>query len=62
MMMHKIIPSVDNNYWLKRFNTKLNEPTNQNSSKLELANKRKHFSKTLETSVINSKTSPSLPG
>ena len=32
-MMHKIIPSVENNYWLKRFNTQPNEQTNQNSLK-----------------------------
>ena len=28
-MIHKITPSVD--YWLKRLETELNEPTNQNS-------------------------------
>ena len=27
-------PSVDSNYWLKRFNTQLNDPTNQNSLKV----------------------------
>ena len=31
MLIHKIIPSVDYNYWLKRFDTQQNEPTNQNS-------------------------------
>ena len=29
MMMHKIIPFVDYNYWFKRLNTQLNKPTNQ---------------------------------
>ena len=29
MMTHKITPSVDYNYWLKRLNSQLNEPTNQ---------------------------------
>ena len=29
MSIHKITPSVDYN-WLKRLNTQLNEPTNQN--------------------------------
>ena len=31
MMIHKIISSVDINYLLKRFDTQLNEPTNQTS-------------------------------
>ena len=31
MIIHKNTPSVDKNYWLKRLNTQLNEPTNQNS-------------------------------
>ena len=30
LMSHKIIPSVDYNYWLKRLDTQLNEPANQN--------------------------------
>ena len=29
-----IIPSVDLNYWLKRLDTQLNKPTNQNSIKV----------------------------
>ena len=32
--IHKINISVDYNYWLKRFDTWLNEPTNQNSIKV----------------------------
>ena len=36
--IHKIIPSVDYNLWLKRLNTELNKPTNQNSIKLPKAN------------------------
>ena len=31
MMIHKITNSVDYNKWLKRMETQLNEPTNQNS-------------------------------
>ena len=36
MMIHKIIPSVDNNYWLIRLDTKLKEPTNQNLMKVPI--------------------------
>ena len=32
-MIGKITHSVDYNYWLKRFKTQLNEPTNQKSIK-----------------------------
>ena len=31
MLIHKIKPSVNYNQWLKRLDTQLNEPTNQNS-------------------------------
>ena len=34
MMIHKITPSVDYNYWLKRLDTQLNETTNQNLIKV----------------------------
>ena len=34
MMIHKIIPYLDYNQWLKRLETQLNEPTNQNSFKV----------------------------
>ena len=51
MMIHKIIPSVDYNYWMKRLNTQLNEPNNKNSHK-------KRYYKTLGTSVINNPMSP----
>ena len=34
MMTNKITPSVDYKYWLKRWDTQLNEQTNQNSIKL----------------------------
>ena len=34
MILHKITPSVDNNSWLKRLNSQLNEPTNHNSIKV----------------------------
>ena len=30
MMKHRVTSSVDYNYWLKRLETQLNEPTNQN--------------------------------
>ena len=30
MMKHKVTSSVDYNQWLKRMETQLNEPTNQN--------------------------------
>ena len=33
-MIHKIIHSVDYNYWLERLNTQLNEPTDPNSIKV----------------------------
>ena len=32
MMVNKVIPSVDYNYWSKHLDTQLIEPTNQNSS------------------------------
>ena len=34
MITHKITPSVDYNKWLKRLNTQLNKPTNQNLIKV----------------------------
>ncbi len=34
MMIHKITYSVDYNLWLKRLDTPLIEPTNQNSIKV----------------------------
>ena len=34
MMIHKITTSVDYNKWLKRLDTQLNQPTNQNSIKV----------------------------
>ena len=36
MMKHKITPYVYYNWWLKRFDTQPNEPTNQNSIKVLL--------------------------
>ena len=33
MLIHKITPSVDNRYWLKRLDTQLKETTNQKSLK-----------------------------
>ena len=50
MMIHKIIPSVYYNYWLKRLDTQRNETTNKFN---EPSNKR-----TLGTSVVNSAMSP----
>ena len=61
MMIHKIIPSVDFNEWLKHVDTQLNEPTNQNSIKalkLLIQRIRKRYILTLGTSVINSVMSP----
>ena len=34
MMIHKIAPTVDYNLWLKRLDTQLNEPSNQDSIKV----------------------------
>ena len=34
MITNKTTPSVDNNLWLKRIDTQLNEPTNQNAIKV----------------------------
>ena len=45
MMIHKIAPSVDKNYWLKLLDTHLDETTNQNTIKVlnvvKLTNKKK---------------------
>ena len=62
-MIHKITPSVDYNYWQKRLDTQLNEPTNQNLIKVPKIVKpmnKKVFYKTLGTGVINSPMSPPL--
>ena len=61
MMKHKITTSVDHNKWLKRLNTQLYEPTNQNSKKVPKVVSqqiRKRYYKSLGTSVINSPLSP----
>ncbi len=34
MMIHKIAHFIDYKYWLKRLDSQLNEPTNQNSLKV----------------------------
>ena len=34
MMIHKITPSLDYNWWFKHLDTQLNESTNQNSRKV----------------------------
>ena len=34
MMIHKITPSGDYNYWLKRFDIELDKSTNQNTLKV----------------------------
>ncbi len=55
MMIHKITPSVENNYGLKRLDTQLNEPTNQNSIKVPKVVKptnKKILLETLGTSVV----------
>ena len=47
MMIHKINFSVDYNYWLKRWNTQINELTNQISLKVstvvKITNKKTLF-------------------
>ena len=61
MLISKIVPSVDQTKWLKRFNTQLNELINQysqKSPKLLINRIRKGYYKTLGTSVINSSLSP----
>ena len=34
MMIHKIVPPFDYNYWLKRLDTQHDKPTNQNLRKV----------------------------
>ena len=34
IIIHKISSTVDYNWWLKRLDTQLNEPTNKNSTKV----------------------------
>ena len=54
-MINKITPSIDHNQWLKRLDTQLNKPTNQNSKESPKFLKqriRKRYLKTLGTSVI----------
>ena len=61
MMIHKITPSVALDQWLKRFNTELNKPTNQNSLMFpKLLSQGIRNVKTLGTSVINNPLSPFL--
>ena len=52
---YKIIPSGDNNKWLKRLDSKLNEPTNQNSKMLSQRIRNRYY-KTFGTSIINNPT------
>ena len=57
-IVNKITAFIDYNQWLKRLETQLDEPTNQNSLKLQRLisqQLRKHYFKTLGTSVINYK-------
>ena len=57
VIINKITLSVNYNWWLKRLDTKLNEPTNQNSIKVpKIVNQtnRKRYHLTLGTSVMNS--------
>ena len=59
-----ITSSLDYNYWLKRLESQLNKPKNPFSKKIREVIKptnKKHYSKTLDTSVINNPvSSPSL--
>ena len=62
MITYKITPSVDYNFWLKRLDAQLNEPTNQKLIKVpkvvKPTNKKTNYNKTLGTSVTNSPLSP----
>ena len=62
MLIHKIIPSVDYDYWLKLLDTQLNKYIHQNSFKVPkvvmLTNKKSLALKTLGTSV---KKQPIVP-
>ncbi len=42
MIIHKITPSVDHNWWLKRFDDNQNEPTNQNSIEVPKAEEQEN--------------------
>ena len=53
MMIHKIPSILDYNYWLKRFDTQLDESTKQNLIKV---------SKETNKNVIIKPNVPSLPG
>ena len=64
MMINKTTPSLDYKQWLKRLDTQLCEPNNQNLIKvpkvINSTNKKTNYN-TLGTSVINSpKSTPSL--
>ena len=55
MIIHKITPFVHYNYYLKRLDAKLNEPTNQNSTKVPKVVKPKKdniIKKLFENSVM----------
>ncbi len=58
MMIHKITPYVHQNRWLKRFNTQLNESTNQKLIKVLKVVKPTSYYKSLRTSVIKRPLSP----
>ena len=62
MIIHKITPSIDYNWWLKRLDTQLVEPTNPNLFKvfkiIKTTNKKICYCKTLGISAINSPMSP----
>ena len=40
MKIHKITPTVDYNFWLKRLDTQLIEPTNYNSGNFPKVHKK----------------------
>ena len=64
MMIHKIATSVDYNKWLRRWDTPLNEQTNQNLTKvpkvklLSQQKRKKRYYETFGTTIINSQLSP----
>ena len=57
-MINKITLSVDYNKWLKRLDTQLNKPTNQNLIKVYKPTNKQCFHKTFGIRVINSSMSP----
>ena len=65
MVIHKITLSVDYSKWMKRFDTQLNESTNQNSRKVRKVVKptnKKTLLQNLGDKCNKQLNVPSLPG